>query len=298
MKKLVKIVAVLLMLAFVIGLGACAGKDAEPAGPSETEQQSVASESTAPESTAPESAEPEASEPQSAEPAFTTMTEGVLTMATNAEFPPYEYHEGDDIVGIDAEIAQAIADKLGLELKIEDMDFTAIVAAVQTGKADVALAGMTVTEDRMKSVDFSTSYATGVQVIIVNEDSTITSVDDLFEGGFIIGVQESTTGDLYTTWDLEDEGLATVNRYNKGADAVQALISGKVDCVVIDNEPAKAYVEANPGLVILDTEYIEEQYAIAYSKDNTDLGAAVDAVLQELIADGTVQTIIDKYITA
>lgn len=259
MKKTFRAAALLLMLAMIIGLCACAGKE-------------------------------------TGKSAFKTATEGVLTMATNAEFPPYEYYEGDDIVGIDAEIAKAIADKLGLELKIDDMDFTAIVAAVQSGKADVALAGMTVDEDRLKSIDFSTSYATGVQVVIVKEDSDIASVDDLFEGGFVIGVQESTTGDLYTTWDLEDEGLATINRYNKGADAVQALISGKVDCVVIDNEPAKAFVAANEGLKILETEYIEEQYAIGLSKDNKELGKAVDAALQELIADGTVQTIIDKYI--
>jgi polar amino acid transport system substrate-binding protein len=227
-----------------------------------------------------------------------TVKSGVLTMATNAEFPPYEFHEGDAITGIDAEIAAAIAEKLGLKLEISDMDFDSIIAAIQSGKADVALAGMTVTDERKQNVDFSASYATGVQVIIVKEGSPIVSVDDLFAGGYTIGVQQSTTGDLYTTWDLEDEGLATINRYNKGADAVQALVTDKVDCVVIDNEPAKAYVAANPGLSILDTEYIEEQYAIAYSKNNTELGKAVDTALQELIKDGTVQKILDKYIKA
>lgn len=169
-----------------------------------------------------------------------------LHMATNAEFPPYEYHEGDSIVGIDAEIASAIADKLGMKLVIDDMAFDSIIPAVTSGKADFGMAGMTVTEDRLQSVDFSTSYATGVQVVIVTEDSEITSVDDLFEtGGYTIGVQTNTTGDLYSTWDIEDEGLGTVQRYNKGADAVQALVTGKVDCVIIDNEPAKAFVEAN-----------------------------------------------------
>lgn len=225
-----------------------------------------------------------------------TVTKGVLTMATNAEFPPYEYHEGDAIVGIDAEIAAAIAEKLGLKLEITDMDFDAIIAAVQSGKADVGLAGMTVTEDRKENVDFSTSYATGVQVVIVKEGSAIASVDDLFAGGHTIGVQQSTTGDLYTTWDLEDEGLATINRYNKGADAIQALVTDKVECVVIDNEPAKAYVASNPGLMILDTKYAEEQYAIAMSKNNTELGTAVNTALEGLIKDGTVQKIIDKYI--
>lgn len=171
-----------------------------------------------------------------------------LTMATNAEFPPYEYYEADDkIVGIDAEVAAAIADKLGMKLVISDMDFDAIIPAVQSGKADMGMAGMTVTEDRLDEVDFTVSYATGVQVVIVPEGSKITSVDDLFaEGAFTkIGVQEATTGDLYSTWDLEDEGMAEISRFPKGADAIQALITGKVDCVIIDNEPAKVFVENN-----------------------------------------------------
>lgn len=221
-----------------------------------------------------------------------------LTMATNAEFPPYEFYEGGEVVGIDAEIAKAIADKLGMELVIEDMDFSAIIAAVQGGKADMGMAGMTVTEERLESVDFSKSYATGVQVIIVKEGSEITSPDDLSKGGYIIGVQESTTGDIYITGDLEDADLATVERYNKGADAVQALLTGKIDCVVIDNEPAKAFVAANEGLVILDTSYITEEYAICFAKDNTELAEKINQALVELIEDGTVQKIIDKYISA
>ncbi len=170
-----------------------------------------------------------------------------LTMGTNAEFPPYEYYEGDAVVGIDAEIAAAIADKLGMKLVIEDMAFDSIIPAITSGKVDMGMAGMTVTEERQQSVDFSTSYATGVQVVIVAEGSEIATVDSLFEGGWKIGVQQGTTGDLYATWDLEDAGLAEVQRYNKGADAVQALVTGKVDCVIIDNEPAKAFVEANNG---------------------------------------------------
>ena len=223
-----------------------------------------------------------------------------LTMATNAEFPPYEYHEGDQVVGIDAEIAQAIAEKLGLTLRIEDMEFDSIISSIKGGKADVGLAGMTVTDERLEEVNFSTSYATGVQVIIVREDSDITSVDDLFAEGanHIIGVQLTTTGDLYTTDDIEKAGLGTIDRYNKGADAVMALKNGQVDCVVIDNEPAKAFVEANEGLKILDTEYVTEDYAIAMSKDNDALQQAVNQALEELIADGTVQSILDKYITA
>ena len=225
---------------------------------------------------------------------------GTLVMATNAEFPPYEYHEGDEIVGIDAEIAAAIAEKLGMELQIEDMAFDSLIPAIQSNKADMVLAGMTVTEDRLENVNFSDSYATGVQVVIVKEGSDIKSVDDLFAEGanHSIGVQTATTGDIYCTGDIEDEGLGTVERYNKGADAVQALLAGKIDCVVIDSQPAKEFVEANEGLTILDTEYAVEDYAIALNKDNTELLDKVNAALKELTDDGTIQSILDKYITA
>ncbi len=227
-----------------------------------------------------------------------TVDAGKLTMATNAQFPPYEFYEGDKIVGIDAEIADAIAKKLGLELVIEDMEFDSIITAVKSGKADIGMAGMTVTDERKESVDFTTSYSTGVQVIIVAEGSEITSVDDLFADGanHVIGVQRNTTGDLYCTWDIEDEGLGTIDRYSKGADAVQALKAGKVDCVVIDNEPAKSFVAEVAGLKILDTEYALEDYAGAMSKDNAELYKAVDEALKALIADGTVKKIVDKYI--
>ena len=229
-----------------------------------------------------------------------TVEPGKLIMATNAAFPPYEFIEGNEIVGIDAEIAGAIAEKLGLELQIDDMEFDSIVESVKGGKADIGLAGMTVTPERQEVINFTASYATGVQVVIVTEDSAIVSVDDLFAEGasHAIGVQRNTTGDLYCTWDLEDAGLATIDRYSKGADAVQALLTGKVDCVVIDNEPAKAFVEANEGLKILDTEYAIEDYAAAMSKDNTELYEAVNKALEELIADGTVAAIIEKYIPA
>ena len=224
-----------------------------------------------------------------------------LKMGTNASFPPYEFYddESGEIVGIDAEVAAAICEKLGYELEIVDMDFDAIIPAVTTGKIDFGMAGMTVTEERMQSVDFTTSYATGIQVVIVKEDSEIVSVDDLFAEGAShkIGVQQGTTGDLYCSWDIEDEGLGSVERYKNGTDAVLALTSGKVDCVVIDNEPAKNYIAANEGLKILDTEYAVEDYAIALAKDS-ELTAQINAALEELIADGTVQAIIDKYIVA
>ena len=224
-----------------------------------------------------------------------------LKMGTNASFPPYEYYDDEtgEIVGIDAEVAAAICAKLGCELEIVDMDFDAIIPAVTTGKIDFGMAGMTVTEERMQSVDFTTSYATGIQVVIVKEDSEITSVDDLFAEGanHKIGVQQGTTGDIYCSGDIEEAGLGTIERYKNGTDAVLALTSGKVDCVVIDNQPALKYVEANEGLKILDTEYAVEDYAIALAKDS-ELTEKINAALEELIADGTVQAIIDKYIAA
>ena len=227
-----------------------------------------------------------------------TVEKGVLIMGTNAEFPPYEYIENNEIVGIDVEIAAAIAEKLGLELRVENMEFDSIISSVKGGKIDIGAAGMTVTPERLEEVNFTTTYATGVQVVIVTEDSAITSVDDLFAEGanHTIGVQQGTTGDLYSTWDIEDEGLGTIDRYPKGADAVMALKSGKVDCVIIDNEPAKAFVAENEGLKILDTEYAVEDYAIAVNKDNAELLEQVDNALNELIKDGTVQKIVDKYI--
>jgi polar amino acid transport system substrate-binding protein len=235
----------------------------------------------------------EGSETSTDAAAVTTVTPGTLIMATNAYFPPYEFYEGSDIVGIDAEIAQAIADKLGLTLQIQDMEFDSIITAVQTGKADMGLAGMTVTEDRLKNINFSDSYATGIQSIVVPEDSDIASVDDL--KGKKIGVQLSTTGDIYACGDFGEEN---VEKYNKGNDAILALSQGKIDAVIIDNQPAKSYVAATKGLKILDTEYVEEQYAACISKDNESLLTAVNGALKELREDGTLQAIMDKYISA
>ncbi len=224
-----------------------------------------------------------------------------LKMGTNAVFPPYEYYddESGEIVGIDAEVAAAICEKLGYDVEIVDMDFDALIPAVANGKIDMVLAGLTVTDERKQSVDFTISYATGVQVVIVKEDSDITSVDDLFAEGanHKIGVQQGTTGDLYCTGDIADAGLGSVEPFKSGTDAVLALTSGKVDCVVIDNEPAKNFVAANEGLKILETEYITEDYAIALAK-GSELTEKINAALEELIADGTVQSIIDKYIVA
>ena len=223
-----------------------------------------------------------------------TPAEGkeVLVMATNAEFPPYEFYEGQEIVGIDAEIAAAVAEKLGCELKIEDMAFDSIIAAVSSGKADFGLAGMTVTEKRLESVNFSDTYAHATQVVIVPEGSAITGVADL--DGKKVGVQLGTTGDLYAG-DIAD---ATIERYNKGFEAVQALSQGKVDAVIIDNEPAKVFVAENEGLVLLDEAFTEEDYAMAIAKENTELLEKVNKALAELKEDGTLQAIVDKYISA
>ncbi len=222
----------------------------------------------------------------------------VLTMATNASFPPYEYKEdGETVIGIDAEIAEKIAEKLGMQLQIVDIEFGAIIAGVQSGKYDMGMAGMTVTEERQQSVNFSTTYATGVQVIIVPEGSEITSFDDIADGAYKVGVQLSTTGDIYATDDLDGTDSEIVE-YETGNDAVAALVSGKVDAVIIDNEPAKAYVAANEGLTILDTDYVTEDYAICVAKENEELLGNINTALEELIADGTVKSIIDKYISA
>ena len=217
----------------------------------------------------------------------------VLKMGTNAEFPPYEYYEKEQIVGIDVEIAAAIADKLGMELVIEDMKFDSIIASVVSGGVDIGVAGMTVTPDRLESVNFSSSYATGIQSVIVKEGSAIKTLDDL--NGKKIGVQLTTTGDVFAS---KDYGEDNVIKYAKGADAVLALIGGDVDAVIIDNAPAKVFVDANPGLTLLDTDYAIEEYAIAVAKDNTELLDAINGALEDLIADGTIDKIIAKYISA
>lgn len=276
-----KLVAVLLAGMMCVSLAACGGKKAD-----ETAADTTAAANTETTETTETT--------EAADGEFTTVADGVLTMGTNAAFPPYEYKEGDQIVGIDAEIAQALADKLGLKLEILDMDFSSLITAIQAGKIDISLAGMTVTEERKQNVDFTDSYSTGVQVIIVKDGSDVTTVDDLANDK-IIGVQEGTTGHLYCS---DDYGEDHVIAYTNGATAVQALLQDKVDCVVIDQQPAKEFVAANEGLKILDTEYVVEDYAAAVSKDNPALTAALNKALQELKDDGTIQSILDKYIKA
>ena len=224
---------------------------------------------------------------------LTTVEAGKLTMATNAAFPPYEMTtDAGEFEGIDIETAQAIADKLGLELQIDDMDFDAALLSVQQGKADIVMAGVTVTDERKAVMDFSDSYATGIQSIIVPNDSDIASPDDL--AGKKIGTQRGTTGYIYCSDDFGDENVVA---YDNGLTAVQALNNGQVDAVVIDNAPAKEFVAANPGLKVLDTSYAEEDYAIGMAKGSA-LEDAVNKALEELKADGTLQSIVDKYINA
>ena len=283
-----KVLSVLLAASLALGMTAC-GSTAS----SEAASEPAASESTA----SSEAASDATSDTASAE--VTTVEPGKLIMSTNAAFPPYEMTADDgSFEGIDVEIAGAIAEKLGLELQIDDMDFDAALLAAQTGKSDMVMAGVTVTEDRQTVMDFSDSYATGIQVVIVPEDSDIASIDDMT--GKMIGVQRGTTGDQYCSASVEDGGFGeeNVTRYDNGRTAVQALNNSQVDCVVIDNAPAQEFVAANPGLKILDTEYANEEYAIGVAKGNTQLLDAINTAIAELKADGTIQSILDKYISA
>ena len=279
-----KILALMLALCMVFALAACGEPASEP---------SDAPVSEAPEaSEAPASEAPETETPADAEGGL-TIVDGKLTMSTNAQFPPYEMTTDDGgFEGIDVEIATAIAEKLGLELDILDMDFDSALLAVQQGKSDIVMAGVTVNDDRLLVMDFSTSYANGVQVVIVKEGSDIT-IDNMGEG--LIGTQRGTTGNIYCTDDYGEEHVVA---YDDGFTAVQALVNGQVDCVVIDNAPAQEFVKNNAGLTILDTEYAVEDYAIGLNKGNSALLDAINGALEELIADGTVQSIIDKYIPA
>ena len=275
-----KFAALLLTLAMALSLAACGSKTETPAkeeAPAQTETQEPAAEAS-----------------------FTTVEAGKLHMSTNAEFPPYEMIADDgSFEGIDVEVAQAIADKLGLELVVDDMDFDAALLAAQNGQSDIVMAGVTVNAERQQVMEFSDSYATGVQVVIVKEDSPIQSVDDLANAE-MIGCQKATTGYIYCSDTVENGGYGEdhVTAYDTGATAVMALVNGQVDAVVIDSAPAEEFVKANPGLKILDTEFAVEDYAIGVAKGNTALLDAINGAMAELKADGTLQAIVDKYITA
>lgn len=283
-----KALSLMTAAALVLSLAACGS----------TASSAVSSEAASPEAASSDAASSEAASSEAASETETaelsTVEPGKLIMSTNAAFPPYEMTtDFGEFEGIDIETAQAIADKLGLELQIDDMDFDAALLAVQQGKSDMVMAGVTVTDERQNVMDFTDSYATGIQSIIVKEDSDIASVDDL--AGKKIGTQRGTTGYLYCSDDFGDENVVA---YDDGLTAVQMLNNGQVDCVVIDNAPAKEFIAANPGLKLLDTAYVEESYAIGIGKGNTELKDAINTALEELKADGTLQAIVDKYITA
>ncbi len=279
---------------FAMAIAACMAASLAACGGAGT------AETTGAQTTAAQTTAAEAGETASAEETTPAETKaeaeaagGVLVMATNAEFAPWEYYEGDKIVGIDPEIAQAIADKLGMTLEIEDMAFDSIIPAVTSGKADFGAAGMTVDEDRMVFVDFTDTYANASQVIIVKETSEIAGSADLSDKK--IGVQLGTTGDLLAT-DLAGDG--NVERYNKGFEAVQALLQDKIDAVVIDSAPANVFVEQSQGLKVCDEAMSQEEYAIAVAKGNTELLDKINGALKELKEDGTIDAIMNKYIPA
>lgn len=287
MKKLLTLV---LALALVLSLAACGGTGNNTADNTANNTANNTTNNTA----------DTTGDADTGDVSFTTVEEGKLHMSTNAQFPPYEMTTDDGgFEGIDVEIAEAIAEKLDLELVVDDMAFNAALTAAQTGQSDMVMAGVTVNEDRLEVMDFSDTYATGVQVVIVKEDSPIQTIDDLANAE-MIGCQADTTGYIFCSYPPEEGGYGEdhVTAYDNGALAVMALINGQVDAVVIDNAPAQEFVKANEGLKILDTEFAVEDYAIGFAKGNTALKDAVNAALKELIEDGTVQSIIDKYIPA
>ena len=295
MKKIASLLAAVMLLTATL-----AGCGNSGSGSSTTDTSSASStasqSSTAEDSSA---AEGETSSEASATEAgdygeFTTIEEGKLIMATNADG---EGFNGTGFEGIDVEIASAIAEKLGLELQIDDMDFDSALVAVQNDAADVVLAGLSYSEERDEVLDFTDSYATGVQVVIVKEGSDVT-MDNL--GEKMIGTQRGTTGYIYASDTPENGGYGEdhVSAYDNGATAVQALVNGQVDAVIIDEAPAKEFVAANEGLTILPGNWVEEKYCAAVNEGNTALQNAINTALNELMDDGTVQEILDKYITA
>jgi len=275
-----KFLAMTMALAMALSLTACGGNGANSSAASNGSASSAGASASTPDA------------------AVTTVEAGKLHMSTNATFPPYEMLDASgNVIGIDAEVAGAIADKLGLELVIDDMGFDAALLAAQNGQSDIVMAGVTVTDERLAVMDFSNSYAKGIQVVIVKEGSDVT-LDNL--GEKMIGTQMGTTGYIYCSDSVENGGYGEdhVTPYEDGPTAVQALVNGQVDAVVIDSAPAQEYVKANPGLTILDTEYANEDYAIGMAKGNAALVEAVNGALAELTADGTIQKIVDKYIPA
>lgn len=306
MKKIASLLAAVMLL--TAALAGCGNSGSGSSTTDTSSASSTASQSSAAEDSSAAEGET-SSEASSAETAagdygeFTTIEEGKLIMSTNAQFPPYEMvadgegFNGTGFEGIDVEIASAIADKLGLELQIDDMEFDSALLAVQNNTADVMLAGLSYSEERDEVVDFTDSYATGVQVVIVKDGSDVT-MDNL--GEKMIGTQRGTTGYIYASDTPENGGYGEdhVLAYDNGATAVQALMNGQIDAVIIDEAPAKEFVAANEGLTILPGNWVEEQYCAAVDEGNTALQNAINTALNELMDDGTVDEIIAKYISA
>ena len=304
MKKIASLLAAVMLLTAT--LAGCGNSGSGSSTTDTSSASSTASQSSAAEDSS--AAEGETSSEASATEAgdygeFTTIEEGKLIMSTNAQFPPYEMvadgegFNGTGFEGIDVEIASAIADKLGLELQIDDMEFDSALLAVQNNTADVMLAGLSYSEERDEVVYFTDSYATGVQVVIVKEGSDVT-MDNL--GEKMIGTQRGTTGYIYASDTPENGGYGEdhVLAYDNGATAVQALMNDQIDAVIIDEAPAKEFVAANEGLTILPGNWVEEQYCAAVDEGNTALQNAINTALNELMDDGTVDEIIAKYISA
>ncbi|MGN0600835.1 MAG: transporter substrate-binding domain-containing protein [Oscillospiraceae bacterium] len=221
-----------------------------------------------------------------------TQGKKILRMATNAEFPPYEYYDGNELVGVDVELAKAIAEDMGYKLEILDMDFGSIIPSLESDKADIAVAALSVTEEKLELIDFSVPYETASQLIIVPNDSDISSVADL--KGKRIGVESFTTGDIYVG-EIED---VTAVDFTNGSQAIDALKEGKIDAVVIDGEPAKVFVDREPGLKLIDEPLTEEEYAIGVAKGNTALLKKINKSIENLKASGKIDEIRSKYITA
>lgn len=265
MKKLTLALAALLLATFV--LAGCSGGTAS-APPAGSDQSAETASSTAP------------------------AAGGTLVMATEATFPPYEYMEGTEIIGVDVDIAKEIAKAMGKELVIEEMPFDAVIAAVSSGKADFGAAGISVTPEREEQVDFSIEYATSKQVILTMKDSGISVDTDL--NGKVVGVQLGTVADLALTDDYPE---VQVERYNKYTDAVSDLVAGRLDAIVLDSLPAESLKTMDENLVVSDNELFTDVYAICVKKGNTELLNAINEVLQKLLDEGKIEQFTTEHLS-
>ena len=299
-----KLLSLLLVFSLIFALAACSSTQTTTTTEATEAATEAPTEAPTDEPTAEPTDEPTAeptadTDTESSADSTDTTTKTKLVVGTSVDFPPYEYYDGDQIVGIEVEMMEKIAEKLDMDFELVDMSFDSIIAAVVSHKIDIGMSGFTVTEERKQSVDFSVSYIKAKQSIVVPEGSPITTVDDLYAEGatYAVGVQNSTTGDLYITEDVETKGLKLdIQRFNKYPDIIAALKSGKLECAIIDDQVAKAFVEENSDLKMLDTAYADEDYALCMSKENSELLEKINQALEEMIADGSMQAIIDKYI--